>query len=131
MRALFIALLVAIVTPAFAGERSQLVQRWFAALESKDFPKAIALTAGAAQERTEHMVGRLVSEAAAHHADVEVKVKHLDVHDEGGAVNATFDIDIVGKKWFFRRVARTIAGKARFLFAGAAQRIVAIDGHLD
>jgi hypothetical protein len=53
------------------------------------------------------------------------------VHDEGSAVNVTFDIDIVGKKWFFRRVARTLAGTARFLFAGRAPRIVAIDGHLD
>ncbi|HZS36626.1 MAG TPA: hypothetical protein VFF06_07370 [Polyangia bacterium] len=129
MRALLVVL--ALATPALAfAQPTQVVQRWFAALEQKNFPQAMALTQGSALQRTEHMVGRLVAEAEAHHADVEVKVKHLEVRDEGGDVLVTFDIDIVGKKWFFRRVARTLAGTARFTLADG-QRIDAIDGRLE
>jgi hypothetical protein len=129
MRALLFV--IALATPALASAQpTQVVQRWFAALEQKNFPQAIALTEGAALERTEHMVGRLVAEAREHHADVEVKVKHLDVRDDGAGVLVRFDIDIVGKKWFFRRVARTLAGTARFTLADG-RRIAAIDGRLE
>jgi hypothetical protein len=135
MRAVLFALsIVTLARPAATQECSKnatLVQRWFAALERKDFRRAIAMTEGAAQTRTEHITRRLLSEAAAHHADVEVKVKRLEVGDDGDAVHVTFDIDIIGKKWFFRRVARNLSGTARFTVAKIDPRITAIDGRLE
>jgi len=52
---------------------TEAVRGYFAALDRQDFSGAIALTDGAAQTRTSHMVDKLKSEAAAHNARVVPK----------------------------------------------------------
>jgi len=111
-----------------------VVRGYFAALEHKDFHRALSLTAGAAQERTALMVGTLNREAAQHHAEVELHVTKLEVANPAPAPNGTapvqvsFDIDVIGKKWIFRKVARRLTGQAQFYVA--ADQIVAIDGRI-
>ena len=117
------------------------VRGYFQALARNDFPRAISLTVGAAQERTEHMVGTLRRQAAAAHAHVELKVRSVEVSPpsrdqvadgEPVPVDVQFDIDVVGRKWFFSRVARKLSGRAQFYVASAAPaRIVAIEGNLE
>ena len=116
---------------------SAAVRGYFQALGRQDFSGALALTDGAAQTRTSHMVETLKSEAAAHHARVEVSVTHLDVRAPGAPeargvpVPVVFHIDVVGKKWCFSKVARTLDGEARFYVDPARpDRIVAIEGKL-
>ncbi|MGZ3442594.1 MAG: hypothetical protein ACXVDD_23900 [Polyangia bacterium] len=116
---------------------SAAVRGYFAALGRQDFGGALALTYGAAQASTSRMVDTLKSEAAAHHARVDVKVTRLDVRapgapDERGLpVPVAFHIDVVGHKWCFSKVARTLDGEARFYFDPARpERIVAIEGRL-
>ena len=93
---------------------------YFRALDRQDFSAALALTDGAAQTRTSQMVDTLKCEAAAHNARVEVRVTTLDVRtrgepDERGVpVPVAFHIDVVGHKWCFSKVARKLAGVARF-----------------
>jgi hypothetical protein len=113
------------------------VRGYFQALDRQDFSGALALTDGAAQTRTSHMVDTLKNEAAAHHARVEVKVTTLDVRaagtrDERGVpVPVAFHIDVVGHKWCFSKVARTLDGEARFYIdPSRPDRIVAIEGRL-
>ena len=122
-------------SPAHA-EATDAVRGYFSALARQDFGGALSLTDGAAQSRTSHMVSRLQNEAAAHHARVEVKVTKLDVRAPGAPepglgvpVPVVFHIDVVGHKWLFHRVARTLDGCARFWVN--ADRIVAIDGSID
>lgn len=114
------------------------VRGYFQALDRQDFGRALALTDGNAQASTSHMVQTLRTEAAAHHARVEVKVKQLDVRSAGSAepgrgvpVPVQFHIDVVGHKWMFHKVARTIDGEARFWVDPGAERIVAIEGRLE
>jgi hypothetical protein len=116
----------------------EAVRGYFAALDRQDFNQAIALTDGSAQARTSKMVHQLKTEAAAHNAKVEVKVKSLDVRSPGSAeargvpVPVNFSIDVVGKKWCFSKVARKLAGEARFYVDPAhPDRIVAIEGQLE
>ena len=113
------------------------VRDYFQALGRQDFSRAIALTDGAAQTRTSRMVETLKSEAAAHHARVEVSVTHLDVRSPGAPeargvpVPVLFHIDVVGKKWCFSKVARTLDGEARFYIdPSRPDRIVAIEGRI-
>ena len=113
------------------------VRGYFRALDHQDFGRALALTGGAAQTRTSRMVNQLKSEAAAHQARVEVKVKQLDVRSPGEPdargvpVPVAFHIDVVGHKWCFSKVARRLAGEARFYVDPAnAGRIIAIEGSL-
>jgi hypothetical protein len=115
------------------------VRGYFAALGRNDFQGALSLTEGAAQERTAHMVGTLREQAAAHSAKVELKVKRVEVSPPANEAEANgtvpvevrFDIDVVGKKWLFHKVARTLAGKAQFYVNEDAARIVAIEGNLE
>jgi hypothetical protein len=114
------------------------VRGYFAALDSQDFARALALTDGRAQASTSHMVSTLRREAAARHARVEVKVTRLSVEAPGVPlpgvgvpVPVQFHIDVVGHKWCFRRVARTLDGTARFYVNPDVGRIVAIEGSLD
>jgi hypothetical protein len=140
----FLVALFALAVPALAahahadGGPSDAVRTYFQALDRQDFGKAIALTDGAAQKRTSNMVEKLKSEAAAHNAKVEVRVKHLDVRTPGSPeargvpVPVAFHIDVVGHKWCFSKVARQLDGEARFYVDPARpDRIVAIEGHLD
>ncbi|MCU1277967.1 MAG: hypothetical protein JWM53_1513 [bacterium] len=113
------------------------VRGYFQALARQDFGGALALTAGAALARTSHMVDTLKSEAAAHHARVEVKVTNLDVRAPGAPdargvpVPVAFHIDVVGHKWCFSKVARKLDGEARFYVdPSRPDRIVAIEGKL-
>lgn len=126
---------IAAASPAHAGP-TEAVRSYFDALARQDFGGAISLTDGAAQSRTSHMVSQLQDEAAAHHARVEVKVQKLEVRapgvpepGRGVPVPVAFHIDVVGHKWLFHRVARTLAGQARFWVD--SNRIVAIDGNLE
>ena len=96
-----------------------------------------AWTHCAAQSRTSTMVQTLKKEAAAHHARVDVKVTKLDVRSPGEPdklgvpVPVAFHIDVVGHKWCFSKVARTLDGEARFYVNPARpDRIVAIEGRL-
>ena len=98
-----------------------------------------ALTQGSAKARTSSMIDRLKKEAAEHHVNVEVRVKHLDVRTPGPPeprgvpVPVAFDIEVIGKKWCFSRIALRLNGEARFYVDPARpdDRIVAIDGRLD
>jgi hypothetical protein len=127
------SLVMAVASSAHAQEPTALVRGYFAALERSDFSKAIRLTQGAAQKSTEHMVGTLQSQAAQHHAEVELKVQRLDVrpNDDGQRVKVEFNIDIIGKKWVFKKVARTLAGTAEFKIAENGDHIEHIDGNLE
>jgi hypothetical protein len=116
------------------------VRDYFHALGHKDWGHALALTAGAAQARTAQILGTLQREAARADADVELKVRALNVAERPGAslgrrlipVEVTFDIDVVGHKWFFKKVARHLAGTAQFYVSPRGpSRILAIDGSLD
>ncbi len=108
-----------------------VIRGYFAALERKDFGGALRLTTGGAQARTAHMLGTLERQAAAEHADVELRVRRLDLSPASvGPVQVTFDIDVIGRKWLFHKVARTLRGTARFLVRDDG-RIAAIDGALD
>lgn len=138
-----LALVLAVVaTPLLArGEASpsQAVRGYFDALDHQDFQRALALTDGDAQASTSHMVSTLKREAAEHAARVEVKVKQLAVAPpglpqpgRGVPVPVQFHIDVVGHKWMFHKVARTLEGSARFWVDPAhADRIVAIEGRLE
>ena len=113
------------------------VRDYFQALGRQDFSRALALTDGAAQMRTSRMVETLKSEAAAHHARVEVSVTRLDVRSPGAPeargvpVPVVFHIDLVGKKWCFSKVARTLDGEARFFVdPSRPDRIIAIEGKI-
>jgi len=116
------------------------VRGYFAALGNNDFKRALSLTQGDAQARTEHMVGTLHRQAAAAHARVELKVKKVEVSPPAAQtadgtpvpVEVTFYIEVIGKKWIFSRVARKLAGRAQFLVASASPepRIISIEGKL-
>jgi hypothetical protein len=117
---------------------SQAVRGYFRALDQQDFGKAVAMTSGTALMRTASMVAMLRQQAAAYHARVEIKVRALDVRspgepDERGVpVPVQFHIDVVGKRWCFSRVARRLAGEARFYVDPAhPDKIVAIEGNID
>jgi len=124
---------MALASSSHAQEPAALVRGYFAALEKKDFNRAISLTAGAAQSRTQHMVGTLQKEAEQHHAEVELKVQKLDVSptDDGQHVKVAFNIDVIGKKWVFKKVARTLSGTAEFKVADSGDHIERIDGNLE
>lgn len=127
------SLVMALAPSARAQEPASLVRGYFAALARKDFDKAIRLTQGAAQRSTEHMVGTLQQQAAQHHAEVELKVQRLDLrpNDDGQRIRVDFNIEVIGKKWVFRKVARTLAGTAEFKIAGNGDHIEHIDGNLE
>jgi hypothetical protein len=141
MRMKLAALVALALLPSVSRATSapDTVRGYFAALEQRDFRRALDLTAGTALERTNHMIDRLASEAAAWHAQVEVKVRSLHVEPAGAVgeqpvpVDVSFDIDVIGRKWMFRRLARRLTGTARFLVdeAAAQPRIVAIVGRID
>jgi hypothetical protein len=129
--------MLALVLPGRRAHASApaVVRGFFAALERKDFGRALALTEGAAKARTANLVGTLHRAAQQHHAELEFRVKRLDVDQPyASAVGATpvrvhFDIDVIGKRWIFRKVARKLTGRANFYVA--ANQIVAIHGKLD
>lgn len=117
---------------AGAPSAREVVRGWFQAIAHQDFDGALALTRGPAQASTAAVVGALTACAARHHAALEVKVNHLELAAPpaaGRTVTAIFDIDVIGKKWFFR-AAKKLQGVARFRVAGDA-RIVAIDGSIE
>jgi hypothetical protein len=132
-RWLLLALLsLGISTSAFAGVDgpSATVRGFFSALERKDYNRALDLTSGEAQARTAKILGALEHEAAQHHAQIELKVKRLEMAVEDvSTVKVHFDIDVIGKKWLFRKLARTLSGSAQF-HIGNQSRISAIEGDL-
>jgi hypothetical protein len=123
-----------------AADPAATVRGYFAALGANDFKRALSLTSGDAQARTERMVGSLHRQAAAAHARVELKVRKVEVSPPAGQtadgtpvpVEVSFDIDVVGKRWIFSRVARRLNGRAQFLVASASPepRIISIEGKL-
>jgi hypothetical protein len=130
---------VAAAGPSVAhADPTSTVRGYFQALDRQDFSRAIALTDGDAQARTNSMVSQLRSEAKAHNARVEVKVTRVDVQSPGAAepgrgvpVPVNFHIDVVGHKLCFKKVARKLDGTARFwIDAARPDRIVAIEGDL-
>jgi hypothetical protein len=140
----FAPVILAVVTVAAplaaradANCSTDAVRGYFRALDRQDFTGAIAFTDGAAQASTSRMVNELRSEAAAHNARVEVKVKNLDVRAPGAPdargvpIPVAFHIDVVGHKWCFSKVARKLEGQARFYVDPAhPDRIVAIEGQI-
>lgn len=140
MRLSILLLALAFAAPArAAGDAADAVRGYFSALGRQDFPGALSLTDGAAQSRTAHMVDQLKSEAAAHHARVELKVTRLEVRSPGAPepgrgvpVPVAFHIDVVGHKWLFHKVARRLGGEARFwVDPDQGDRIIAIEGQLE
>src|SRR3954469_15605722 len=136
-----VVLAVAAIAVPFAAAAepcpSDAVRGYFQALDRQDFSGALALTDGDAQARTSRMVDTLKSEAAAHKARVEVKVKSVDVRAPGAPdargvpVAVAFKIDVVGHKLCFSKVARKLDGEARFYVDPAhSDRIVAIEGNI-
>jgi hypothetical protein len=127
-------------TGAQAADPAATVRGYFAALGANDFKRALSLTQGDAQARTERMMGTLHRQAAAAHAKVELKVRKVEVSPPAGQtaegtpvpVEVRFDIEVIGKKWFITRVARKLAGHAQFLVASASPepRIISIEGKL-
>src|SRR5260221_2238848 len=105
-----LCLLVALLMlPAAAGadERdrcnaSDTVRSYFEALGRNDFALALALTDGPAQSRTARMIGTLRHQAEAHHAQVEVRVRALELAERPAdcAVDVKFDLDVIGRRWF-------------------------------
>jgi len=133
-------MMLMLLLPVLAhADPAATVRGYFDALGKNDFPRALSLTAGEAQLRTAHMVGTLKQQAAAAKARVELKVKKVEVlpspppgADGTVPVVVQFDIDVVGKKWIFSRVARKLAGRAQFYVAAAEpSRIVAIEGRIE
>src|SRR5437016_3647841 len=110
---------------------------YFEALNRNDFGRALALTVGDAETRTRQILGNIQRQANAADAEIELHVRKLAVAERAPAagavpVDVVFDIDVVGKKWLFSKVARKLAGKAQFVVAPASQpRIVAIVGSLE
>jgi hypothetical protein len=131
-----ILLLLLSLAPAHSQsgpEACDTVRGYFDALGHNDFQRALSFTAGAAQERTANMVGTLHQQAAAANAKVELKVTRVEVSPpavDNGPVDVSFHIDVIGKKWIFKKVARTLSGRAQFYLAADAPRIVAIEGRL-
>jgi hypothetical protein len=114
---------------------SETVRGFFDALEQKDFPRALAFTDGEAAMRIADLLGHIDAEAARHHAQIELKVRSLrlreGVLDDGVVpVQVRYEIDVIGRKWFFRKLARKLVGTAEFLVDGSAPRITAIVGRL-
>jgi hypothetical protein len=132
MRFFALALVVpalAVSTTVSAQEPAAVVRGYFAALEKKDFGKALSLTQGEAQACTKNMVGELQQQAAQHNAQVELKVQKLDVKPaDGDRVTVDFAIDVIGKKWFIRKVAKKLSGQAKFKMGN--DQIVAIEGNI-
>jgi hypothetical protein len=135
------ALLIAssLFLPAFAraGNPSVTVRSFFDALEHKDFDRALAFTGGDAALRITRLFQHIDAEAQAHHAQVEVKVRSLSIAerapDDSGEipVEVSYDIDVIGKKWIFRKLARKLTGTAQFYVDASEPRIVAIIGRLE
>jgi len=123
-----------------SADPAATVRGYFAALGANDFQRALSLTQGDAQARTERMVGTLHRQAAAAHARVELKVRKVEVSRSAAQtaegtpvpVEVRFVIEVIGKKWIFSRVARKLAGRAQFLVASASPepRIISIEGKL-
>ncbi len=114
---------------------SSTVRGFFDALERKDFPAALAFTDGEAAMRIADLLDRIDAEAERAHAQIELKVRRLRIAerapDDGMVpVEVTYEIDVIGKKWFFRKLARKLVGTAEFLVDGRAPRITAIVGRL-
>lgn len=137
MQYLLMTLSLAMAPMVAHADACSTVRGYFAALDRQDFTAAIAATSGPAQSRTSHMVDDLKKQAAQHHARVEVKVKRLDVSApqqadaRGVPVPVSFHIDVVGHKFCFHKVARTLDGQAKFFVDPAGSgRIVAIEGKL-
>jgi hypothetical protein len=114
-----------------------MVRGYFEAIGHNDFGRALSLTAGSAQASTLSMWQELRQQAKAHSARLELKVRELHMAQRPPAgstvpVDVKFDIDVVGHKWMFSRVARKLAGTAQFIVEPQQQRrIVAIQGTLD
>ena len=129
--------LVSVATPVRASAPGSTVRSFFAALERRDFRAALAYTEGAAASVIAGMLDNIKSEAARRHVDVELKVRNLVVTERGPdatgqtPVDVAYDIDVIGKKWMFHKVARRLSGTASFYVDDRAPRIVAIVGMLD
>lgn len=113
MRLAATLLLVAFTTLALPARASSApastVRSFFAALERRDFGGALQLTEGAASAVINNML------------------------DGNGAtpVDVAYDIDVIGKKWLFHKVARHLSGTASFYVDDHGPRIVAIVGMLE
>lgn len=124
-------------TAADARPPSQTVRGFFSALEQHDFRGALALTEGKAAEVIHDLIQGIERQAARQHAAVELRVRELRLSEPASdvagqnPVDVRFQIDVVGKKWMFSRVARTLSGSARFYVDDKAPRIVAIVGQLE
>jgi hypothetical protein len=128
-----------VAAPAFAsqpGPSSLTVRNFFGALEQRDFGGALAFTGGDAQCTVARLLEKIRHEAARKHAKVELKVRNLQVVEHPATagqvpVEVTYQVDVIGKKWIFRRVARRLSGTAHFYVDEKTPRIVTIVGHID
>ncbi len=123
--------------PVPASVPAITVRGFFAALEQHQFGRALAFTEGAAAGIIARLLGEITREAARKNADVELKIRRLELteHPPDAAgptpVQVSYQIDVIGKKWFMRWTARRLMGTARFYVDERAPRIVAIVGQLE
>jgi hypothetical protein len=130
-------LLPALVAPPARAEPPSLTVRgFFAALEQHDFGGALARTDGAAARVIGELLAAIDREARSRNAQVSLRVRSLRVQERAAVtsgpvpVDVTYDIDIIGRRWIFSRVARRLSGSASFLVDARRPCIVAVVGEL-
>jgi hypothetical protein len=134
MRFITLVCALGLSLPARAAESSsaELVRGFFSALDREDFAGALGRTVGEARARTSRIIDRITGEAARKHVGFDVVTRKINVADRGpGKVAAAFEIDIVARFMFFKKVVRRIQGLASFDVDVPARRITAIDGALE
>jgi hypothetical protein len=121
-----------------ASPPCEVVRAFFDALSHRQLERAVGLTAGAARARVVTLLNTIIRKAEENDADFAPQVRSLEVAEAEAAagpastVEVAFAIDVVGKKWFVSRVARTLGGKVQFVVSRAGPaRIVDIVGKLE
>ncbi len=123
--------LAAGVAQASEGSPTELVRGFFSALDRGDFAGAIGRTVGSARDRTSDWVAELKRQSASKHVGLDVVTRKIEVADAGGGkVSAAFDLEIVARFLFVKRVVRRLTGEAHFLVDVPKRQITWIDGVL-
>jgi len=109
---------------------SQVIEAYFAALDRENYPEALRYTVGQAHALTSDLVGELHRRSADRHVRVELATRRVAIAPPiEGAIQVSFDIDVLGRWAFFRKVVRSIHGQASFVVDDYG-RIVSIAGDL-
>jgi hypothetical protein len=117
------ALALLLTTVARAQKPADTVRSFFGALGRHDFRGALGLTAGSASVVLGGVLNAAEEQAARAHAALEVEVRDLRLIE--GATDAAgrtpievrYDVDVFGKRSFFRSLVRHVAGSSQFIVA--------------